>query len=355
MTTPRLSALLLAAIPLAACAGPDEQAAAPAPAPAIAAQVIEAAPEMVSRPLETIGNVEPWLRVAPGFKVLGRIETFQVREGDRVHAGQVLVRLERRDLEAAVAQAEAAITTATAQLENARAWHARIARLQERGSATDKSLEDAVAALRVAEAALAQAQAGHAAALVALEYAEVRASLDGTVAARYAEAGDMASPGMPLLTIEDASRVKVAAHVPEADLVGVAVGTPVQVRVDALELARDGRIDSIVPAGDPASRSFTVKVLLDNPGGALRSGMFARVLLPGAEESVLAVPQGALVLRGQLTGVWVVTQGVARIRWIRTGRLLDGRIEVLSGLEPGEHYLPEPPAGIADGVRVIGG
>lgn len=356
---PRLLPALLALAALAGaaallgCGGEaDHQAATVEPTVVVRAAVATAERTEVASEREITGTIEPWQRVSPGTKILGRIDRFLVQEGDAVRAGQALVRIESRDLEAAVAQAEAAIAMAEARLENARTWHDRMVRLHERGSATEKALEDAVAGLRVAEAGLEQARADRAGAAVTLEYARIDAPIAGWVTARRAEAGDMASPGMPLLVIEDLSRVKMVARVPEGDLVGVTVGTPVLVRIDVLERDLPGQIDAIVPAGDASSRTFAVKVHLDNADGRIRSGMFARVLLPGESRPVLAVPATAIVSRGQLTGVWVVEDGLARLRWIRPGRRIDDRIEVLSGLDAGERYLPDPPAGIADAARV---
>lgn len=350
-----LTTIIVAVATQLACGGGREHEDVPRePAPTLRAAIATAERTELADDVEVTGTVEPWQRVSPGTKILGTIERFLVQEGDAVHAGQPLARIESRDLEAAVSQAQAAIAMAEARLDNARAWHQRIVRLQERGSATDKALEDAVAELRVAEAGLEQARADRATAGVTLEYARIDAPIDGWVTARRAEAGDMATPGMPLLVIEDLSRVKVVARVPEGALVGIAVGTPVQVRIDVLAGAYPGRIDAIVPAGDPASRTFAVKVHLDNADGRIRSGMFARVLLPGDSRPVLTVPTTAVVTRGQLQGVWTLEDGLARIRWVRPGRLLGDRIEILSGLEPGDRYLPAPPPATVEGARIEG-
>jgi RND family efflux transporter MFP subunit len=295
--------------------------------------------------------VEPIRRVEPGTKILGRIDQVLVREGERVERGQLLARLESRDLQAAVAQAEAAVAMAAAELHNARVQHRRMVDLHGRGSVTDKNLEDAVAAFEVRRASQDQAEANLAAARVPLSYAEIRSPLAGWVVEKHVEAGDMAAPGVPFFAIEDLSRVRVAVQVPEAEVVDLAEGAAATVEILGRE--QQAEIDRIVPAGDPRSRTFAVQLLLDNPDGNLKSGMFARVGFAGGERQALRVPATAVVERGQLTGLFVVDEGrAARLRWIKTGRRDEGEVEVLSGLQPGESYVLEPPPGLTDGAAV---
>lgn len=346
-------ALLLLAGALAACGGSDSNAAERETQASSAAPVdVEiATARLESIPLQTrvTGSLEPLRSVSPGTKILGRIERVAVVEGDRVERSALLARLESRDLEAAAAQAEAAVRMAEAQLENARVQHQRMADLHGRGSVTDKNLEDATAAFRVAEAGLDQARANLAAVRVTLGYAEIRSPIAGWVVEKRVEAGDMATPGTPLFTVEDLSRVQVVVQVPEADVVGLAEGAPA--RVEVLGRERDATVDRIVPSGDPASRTFAVKLLLDNPDGVLKSGMFARASFARGEQQALRVPETALVERGQLEGLFVAADdGRLRLRWVKTGRRDGGRVEILSGLEPGERYAVAPPPGLADGA-----
>ena len=344
---------------LTACGG--DTAAPPAAtrsAEPFAVQTATAHVEAVPSETRASGSVEPLRRVMPGTKVLGRVEAVEVGEGDRVRRGQLLARLESRDLEAAVAQAEAALAMAEARLENARVQHDRMRDLHGRGSVTDKALEDATTGFEVGRAAVAQAEANLAAARVDLGYAEIRSPLAGWVVAKHAEAGDMTAPGAPMFTLEDVSRVKINVSVPEAEVVGLFEGGGA--RVEVLDRRIDAAIDRIVPAGDPASRTFSVRLLLDNTDGALKSGMFARVSFEHGERAVMRVPASSVVRRGQLEGLFVVSDAdalTARLRWIKTGRATAGadgetRVEVLSGIEAGERYVVAPPPGLADGDPV---
>jgi RND family efflux transporter MFP subunit len=227
--------------------------------------------------------------------------------------------------------------------------------LAGRGSATAKNLEDATAGYNMAQAGLQQAKANLAAAQVMLGYAVITTPISGYVTAKRIETGDMASPGMPLFTVDDVSRVRIVAQVPEAQVVALAEGGTATVKIDVLETPVAATIERIVPAGDPMSRTFAVRLLLDNPGAAIKPGMYARIYFPAGSAETLTVPRAALVERGQLQGLWVLdAQGKARLRWVRLGAVTGDRVEVLSGLTAGERYVAAPPAGIADGAPVSG-
>ncbi len=346
---------VIALVALAACGGDESTPVAAPETTPVVVEVAVAALEMVPSMTRASGSVEPLRRVMPGTKLLGRVASVPVREGDPVARGQLLAKLESRDLEAAVAQAEAALEMARAQLDNARVHHERMRDLHGRGSVTDKALEDATTGARVAEAALAQAEANLDAARVQLGYAEVRSPLAGWLVAKRVEAGDMTAPGAPMFTVEDLSRIKVQVNVPEAEVTGLAEGGDAEVEVAGQRIA--ATVDRVVPAGDPASRTFSVQLLLDNPDGRLKSGMFARVGFAREERSALSVPAPAVVRRGQLEGLFVVLDDRATLRWIKTGRAARGldaeaRVEVLSGLDPGERYVVSPPHGLTDGAAV---
>jgi RND family efflux transporter MFP subunit len=346
--------VLLATALVVGCGGGRHDADSAATAEPVEVDTRVAALEEVPVTVEATGSIEPRVRVSPGTKVLGRIAEVACEEGQHVRAGDVLVRLEKRDLEAAVNQARAAVTMAEAQLENARAQHDRIVALHAKGSVTDKNLEDASAAYRVAEAAVEQATANLAAAQVMLGYAEIRSPVSGWVVAKMAEAGDMASPGAPLVTVEDLSRVKVVVEVPESDVVGLAPGDPATVTIDVAGRSQDAEVARVVPAGDPRSRTYRVELLLDNPEGRLKSGMFARAGFRRGSREAVVVPGTAVLERGQLRGLFVVdSDGRARLRWIRLRGAPADRFEVLSGLEPGERYLVAPPSSFADGTPVV--
>ncbi len=351
LRTPARLILAVLTLTLTACAGdrPANDRVAPQAGRPVTVEVRTASAETLPRMIRASGSLEPLRRVSPGTEILGRVAHVAVREGDRVTRGALLARLESSGLEAAVRQAEAAVDMAEATLDNARAQHDRMSGLHRRGSVTDKNLEDASAGFRVAEASLEQARANLAAARVTLGYAEISSPLSGWVVARRIEVGDMASPGAPLFTLEDLSQVEVVARVSEADVVGLEQGA--SARVEILGGETPATVRRVVPAGDPASRTFDVRLLLDNPDGVFKSGMFARVSFARGERRALRVPISALITRGQLEGLFIAAgDGRVRLRWIKTGEASGGLTEVLSGLEDGERYLPAPPPALVDGA-----
>lgn len=341
---------------LAGCSSEKPLSPAPPPTgPAIAVETAVAGRSEVPTGVEATGSVEPWVRVSPGTKILGRVEEVHVREGDAVRKGALLARLERRDLEASVAQARAAIAMAEAELDKARAQKRRMEQLHERGSVTDKNLEDSRAGFLVSEAAVAQARANLAAEEVTLSYAEIHAPRSGFVTAKHVEAGDMAQPGAPMFVIEDLSSAKVVVGVPESAVVGMTAGDPASIRIDVLERDIEATVDRVVPSGDPASRTFDVQLRVENPDGELKTGMFVRARFERGSRSTLTVPRSALVERGQLKGLFVVENGKALLRWIRLGREHDDRVEVLAGLEDGDRFVTSPPKNLVDGAAVDAG
>jgi len=345
---------LLATTVAAACGG-DHDPAAEIVLPRDPVVVDMVVAELTEVPMVSTatGSAEPWRRVSPGTKLLGRVNEVFVREGDRVREGQLLARLESLDLEAALAQARASIVMAEASLENAEAHHRRMTDLHQQKSVTDKNLEDATAGFRVASASLEVARANLAAAEATLSYAEVHTPVSGWVISKLIEAGDMSAPGAPMFVIEDLSRIKVTVTVPEAEVTRLEVGSSAEVFIDVLGDKMVAEIDRIMPAGDRATRTFAVQLLLNNPEGLLKSGMFARVDFPVGSRSTLVVPVTSIVRRGQLEGILVVgPESIAHLRWIKLGHHFETGVEVLSGLAAGDRYLVSPSGSVGDGTAV---
>jgi RND family efflux transporter MFP subunit len=314
-------------------------------------------------------------------RVLAPIADIRVRPGDRVVRGQVLAVLDGREFQAnadrAVAARAAALQSvraaqadkeaADASLALAKASHDRIQALHARRSATPQELDESVAALRAATARVAgaEAHAGEAAAAstsaeaaanaaaIAVSYATIVAPFDGVVSARAADPGTMATPGAPLITLEDTSAYRLEVLLDEARARQTTVGQAAEIRVDDSSSHRwtEGRIAEISRI-DPASHGFVVKV--DVPGsGNLRTGAFGRARFSGAPRSAIAVPASAIVYRGQLAFVFLVdVDRLARLRPVSIGQTAGDRVEVLAGLKAGDEIVANPPASLADGTRI---
>ena len=345
-------ALAASAVFVLGCgARPGEARPEAAPPLSVTVEAVTTAPS--SGGLEATGTIEAARTASPGTILAGRVTTIAKREGQRVRRGELLARVESGDVAARLAQAEAAVVAAQAAEQNARQMRERLARLVPKQAASPKSLEDAVTGHEAALANLHAAEEGVRAARVMLGYGEVKAPFDGTIVKRLVEEGDTASPGVPMFVVEDTTRMKVEAALPDAATRGLTPGSAVSVVVDAaLGASREAKLSEILPATDPATRTVTVRVLLDNAEGLLRPGMFARLRFAGEGPAAAFVPAAAIVHRGPLTGVFVVEADVAHLRWITVGNTRDGRVEAVSGLAAGERVVAAPVAQLADGRRV---
>jgi RND family efflux transporter MFP subunit len=349
--------------------------------PSVKATVMEA--RLGTWPLifEAVGTVRAETASTIAAKLMGTVTAVRVQEGVHVRQGDVLVTIDERQVGAQRQQAEAALGEARQSAQAAAAARDAAAAGADLTAATYRRYQDLLAQesvsrqefddvearfrqtraahrqsedlLRAAGQRVRQAEAALAAARISAGDASVTAPFDAIITAKLVDPGDLAAPGRPLLNLEKAGSHRVDIHLPEAFIRSVRPGQTVSVSTGAPpQAAMDGVIDSVAPAADPASRSFLVKIRL--PAGAeVRSGMFARVAVTVGEDRLIAIPATALVREGQLTGIFVVTpENIARYRLIRTGRSLDNKVEVLSGLAEGSCFVMDPSPELVDGARV---
>jgi RND family efflux transporter MFP subunit len=307
--------------------------------------------------VEAAGTVRASQTSQVSSQVMGNIVEIRTHEGDRVQAGQVLAILDDTQSRSATDQATATVTSAEKEVSAADSDLAlavttlkRYQQLYEKKSVSPQEFDEIKARYQSAEARRDMARAGQAQANASLTqartslgYTRIRAPFAGVVTERKVDAGTLASPGMPLFTIEDTRSYRLEVAVDESDLRLVRIGQVSPVTIDALGNAKlSGKVVQIVPAADPASRSFLVKVEL--PADArLRSGLFGRALFPRGERSALLVPSTSLVERGQLQGVYVLDANqIAGLRYVTLGKSTGEQAEVLSGLQEGEKLVAAP-------------
>jgi membrane fusion protein, multidrug efflux system len=346
---------------------------------------------------EAVGTVASKATSPLASKIMGQVTAVRVREGDLVRAEQVLVEIEARDVAANVARAKAGVAeaehslveidraveaaeqarvSAAANHDLARVTYQRYAKLVESQVISRQEFDEVEARYKMTAAELQRAstnvemqRARRAQTLARIEqaraesqsanatfgYATIVAPADGIVVAKTAEVGMMAQPGVPLLTIENPSTYRLEASVEESHTARVQLGAEVPVRIDALGgLDITGSVAEIMPAADPASRSVVVKIDLPATRG-LRSGQYGIAAFPAGERVVTAVPRGALVERGQLTGIFVVDDSnVARLRFVTTGERSGDLVEILSGLDEGQRFVAENAGNLADGRKIAG-
>ncbi|KAB2878894.1 efflux RND transporter periplasmic adaptor subunit [bacterium] len=304
------------------------------------------------------GNIEGDRRVSLSTKIMGQIISMPFDEGSLVAAGQSVVKIKSDDISAKRGQVKANLTEAQAALKNVEINYQRIKSLYESKSATKKEMDDIEMAYHMAKARVSSVEEMEKEVSDVMEYGDIVTPIKGYVIKKIAQEGDMAVPGMPLLIIEDMTTLKINTRVPETEVHLFKKGDRVKVHIDALpETELTGKVDQINPGGNPASRQFEVKVTLDGVSNAhrqaIKSGMYARVILEkGFTKSVL-IPENILIRRGQLEGVFVISDNnTAMLRWIRTGNQNGDRIEILSGLQDGEKIVITSDVKISDGQKV---
>ena len=291
---------------------------------------------------DLVGSVQAEVRSAISAKILANILEVTKRAGDPVKEGEVLVVLDEGGLRARLNQASESLRAAEARRDQTRVEYERVVKMAEQKVATAFELEQWRAQHVAAVAEVARAQQAVSEAQTALADTILRSPITGIVIDRQAEPGDQASPGRPLLTVYDPRRLRLEASVREAFVGRLKVGARVPIFIDALGEQRQGTVQEIVPAADPQSRSFLVKVGIDNPSGLL-PGMFGRVRLPLPPRQRLEVPLAAVERVGQISLVTALEDGRPRRRAVRLGTVDGDRVEVLAGLREGEKVLLQRP------------
>lgn len=391
----RGAAAALLTLALIACSREEPRPGARAPAPSAPLAVRVAPVARASTPLtvEAVGTIQSRARSVVSSRIVATVVAVRVVEGQRVGPGDLLVSLDDRDIAAQRRRAEAAVREARAALEEvdrsirgaehaieAARTQAELARttldrytvLRERRAVAPQEYDEVQARARAAAteaqrleetrasllarrdsigARAEQAEAELAAATVLVGHAALRAPFAGVVASKTVEVGNTASPGVPLLVLEE-ERYRLEVSVEESVVRSIRRGQTATVVVDALGLRREARVTEILPTADPTSRSVLVRLELPGAPG-LRSGLYGRAIVPVGEREALTVPRTALFERGQLEAVFVAEAGnAARLRLVKSGKALDDRVEILSGLAAGERVVVEGAARLADGAAI---
>jgi RND family efflux transporter MFP subunit len=331
--------LTILSLGLAACGG-REKPAAKEPALGPAKDVRTAGVVRSGRGGEVAvpGAVQARKRATLSARMPASVTELPYREGQWVPAGAVVVRLDDGAVRATVAAAEAGLKAAEADLERTKA-------LLEKGAATPRELEQMTAAASGARAQLTGAKDN-------LSYAVLRAPFAGRVATRRVNLGDVVNPGMPLIEIEGQGGLELRATVEPAIAASLRPGSKLKALVDGQAGPLTATVTAVAPSGDPTTHRFELKADLPDVSG-LRAGLFARLLIPGvAAEPRITVPATALFDRGGLTGVFVVSDGKAHLRWVAAGARDGDVVEIRAGVEAGERVVLEP-AGLVEGAPVM--
>jgi RND family efflux transporter MFP subunit len=329
-----LSAVFALAL-LSGCGRPALDSGAGPSLPPIKAQVVAVHLETVPVLTEITGTVHAVERAQLAAKVMGSIDTMPFTLGQRVKRGDPLVTISAGEIDARVAQAESQYNQASRDL-------ARERELLPKGASTAtivKDLEDRCAG---AEAMLREAK-------VMLSYATLQAPFDGVIARKFANVGDLASPGLPLVEIEGLHGFEVQAGVPDSLAGDLSVGKLLVVQTPTEGVAFSGKISEISSAADPNSHTVAVRITVPD-SVAVRSGQFVRIQIPGSPIRALLAPWAAVTALGQMERVFVAgSDNCAVLRLVTTGARRGNQVEILSGLDDGDRVIVAQPAGMQEG------
>jgi len=376
-TTIRILLILATAGLLPGC-GSSEKAHEATSAPVRGVQLetvrLQALPEFY----EASGTVRSATTSVLSAQISGAVLEMRVKAGDRVKRGQLLAVLDDRSPRAqlgaaqagveeasqGLAEVEQALQAAAADRQFADATYRRYQGLLEKNSVSRQEFEGAEARYKAAlagEGALQakkkqtvargqQARSQQESAQTQYSYSRITSPIDGVVTAKSVDAGTVVMPGAPLLTVEDTTRYRLEASLPERYLPKVSVGMAARVKTE--HAALEGRVVEIVPSADVASRTFLVKVELP-PDCGCRSGEYGTASFAIGEEKLLTVPRPAVIERGELEGVFVVNaQGSGEYRLVKTGKNFGERVEIVSGLAENDRVATTKLDKLRDGARV---
>lgn len=355
-----LTILTISSLILTSCGSDKKENA--ADLPAIPVKVAGNTENSNSAYITASGKIESENSANLSTRMMGYVTKVNVKVGQNVSAGQLLVSINNTDLQAKKAQVDASITQATAGYNNAKKDYDRFTNLFAQQSASQKELDDMTSRYEMAKAGLEAAKQMRNEVMAQFSYSNITAPFSGTVINTFVKEGDMANPGMPLVSIEGASRLQVTAMVSESDISNVKNGMPVKINVKSLNKEVTGKVSEVSLSAKNTGGQYLVKVTLDKMDKQILSGMFVNVQFAKAKTEVnpttvtsdlVLVPASALVRQGQLTGIYTIGSGnVAILRWLRIGKTFGDQVEILSGLSAEEQYIVSAEGKLFNGAKI---
>lgn len=305
------------------------------------------------------GKIEAENSANLSTRMMGYVTKIHVQVGQKVGAGQLLVSINNTDLKAKKAQVDASILQATAGYNNAKKDYERFVNLFKQQSASQKELDDMTARYEMAKAGLEGAKQMRNEVMAQFSYSNITTPFSGVVTNTFVKEGDMANPGMPLISVEGASILQVSTMVSESDIAAIKKGMPVNVLVKSSNATLTGKVSEVSLSAKNTGGQYLVKIDLDKTDSSVLSGMFVNVQFPvenkpqTVQTDRILVPQTALIQQGQLTGIYTIGTGnVAILRWLRIGKSFGDQVEILSGLSDNEQYIVSAEGKLYNGALV---
>ncbi|WP_420317844.1 efflux RND transporter periplasmic adaptor subunit [Ekhidna sp.] len=306
--------------------------------------------------IQVSGRLEAASSANISTRMMGNVSRVVAKSGDKVKKGDLLLVISSADLRAKKAQVQASITQAESGLENAKKDYERFQVLYEKGSASKKELENMTTRYEMARAGLEVAKQMENEVEAQFAYTNLRAPFSGVVTNTFVKEGDIANPGMSLVTVEGTSAYEAAVMVPESQISKVKTGANTSVLVKSKNLSLEGIVKEVSLSAKNTGGQYLVKIDLKDAKDIL-PGMFINASIATGQKSRNTSPvvsENALVRNGQLTGVYTVgDENTAILRWVSTGQSKDGQVEILSGVKDGEQYIMKPEGKLYNGAKIL--
>lgn len=343
------------ALLLASCGSEDKKQVVDG-SPAITVKTNQVAANTNSPFLAVSGKIQAVNSADLSTRMMGFVNKVHVNVGDKVRKGQLLVSINNTDLQAKRAQVNAGITEATAAFNNAKKDYNRFRNLLAENSASQKEMDDMTANYEMAKARLESANQMKNEINAQFAYSNITAPFSGTITSKNVEAGNMANPGVPLISMETPGNFEVMAMVPESEISEIKKGTTVAVLVKSINQTITGSVKEVSTSAKNTGGQYLVKIDLDQTEANILSGMFTTVQFPierKVKSEMVLIPNEALVTKGQLSGIYTVSaSNTALLRWLRLGRTFGDQVEVLSGLNADEAYIVSAEGKLYNGAKI---
>lgn len=322
----------------------------------------------VSKPTQTgaqgirvSGQTEAVQSVNISTKLMGVITRITTKVGDHVAKGQLLVSVNNQEIRTKKAQAEAMYSEAEAAFRSTEKDFNRYTALVKQESATAKEMDNITLQYNSAKSRLEAAKQMLNEVDVMLGYSSLRAPFSGIVTQKLMDEGSMATPGMPILTIEQAGVLQVSAAVPESEISAIKLNNPSTVYVKATGSSFASQINQISPSSANTGGQYLVKIGIPaSRAKGLYAGMYVNVVMPttrvasaDTDTKSVRIPASAIIHKDQLTGIYTLSgANTALLRWVRLGKTFGSDVEVVSGLNPSETYITHADGKLYNGVPV---
>src|SRR5690554_3822487 len=326
--------------------------------PAISVIINQTAGSNSGKYVTASGKIEAENSANISTRMMGYVTSVKVKTGQKVSKGQLLATISSTDLQAKKAQAEAGVNQATAFYNSAKRDYDRFVVLFSQKSASQKEMDDMTTHFEMAKAGLETAKQMKNEVMAQFSYTNITAPFSGVVTGTFVKEGDMANPGMPIVSVEGESKLQTVVMISESEISNIKNGMATDINIKSLNKIVKGKVVEVSSSARNTGGQYIVKIDLDKTENVL-SGMFVNAVFP-IEKSVekttnelVLIPQEAVITQGQLKGIYVVNDdNTAILRWLRLGKTYGNDIEVLSGLTSGEKYVVTADGRLFNGARV---